>query len=80
MPIMDGLEATRMIRSMPCPMKNSTVSYTNIPILAMTANVYEEDRQACIKAGMNDFLGKPVSPNNLFEMIGKWSPKSIELQ
>jgi two-component system sensor histidine kinase/response regulator len=74
MPEMDGLEATRLIRSMHGSMTGSEVKYCDIPILAMTANVYEEDRQACQQAGMNDFIAKPVNPNNLFEMIGKWLP------
>ena len=73
MPEMDGLEATRLIRSMSGSMKGSKVRYIDIPILAMTANVYEEDRQDCQQAGMNDFIGKPVDPSNLFAMIGKWA-------
>lgn len=64
MPEMDGLEATRLIRA------NS--QYGQIPILAMTANVFSEDRQACREAGMNDFVAKPVEPQNLFFTINKW--------
>ena len=75
MPEMDGLEATRLIRSMDGSMTDSEVKYCDIPILAMTANVYEEDRQVCLQSGMNDFIAKPVDPNNLFAMIGKWMPR-----
>jgi len=64
MPEMDGLEATRLIRAM--------AGKETIPILAMTANVFEEDRQACLEAGMNDFVGKPVEPENLFATVAKW--------
>jgi two-component system sensor histidine kinase/response regulator len=74
MPEMDGFEATRMIRSMQGSMTGSEVKYCDVPILAMTANVYEEDRQACLQAGMNDFIAKPVAPDNLYRVIGKWSP------
>lgn len=74
MPEMDGLEATRLIRSMDGSMTGSEVKYRDIPILAMTANVYEEDRQACLQAGMSDFIAKPVNPKDLYAMIGKWSP------
>jgi PAS domain S-box-containing protein len=74
MPEMDGLEATRLIRSMDGSMTGTDVKYRDIPILAMTANAFEEDRQVCLQAGMNDFIAKPVDPKNLYTMIGKWSP------
>ena len=70
MPDMDGLDATRQIRSM----EGSTASSKDLPILAMTANVFAEDKQACLEAGMNDFISKPVDPDNLFSMIAKWLP------
>lgn len=72
MPEMDGLEATRLIRSMDGCMVDSEISYRDIPILAMTANVYEEDRKICLQAGMNDFIAKPVVPSDLHEVITKW--------
>jgi hypothetical protein len=62
MPRMDGLEATRRIRAM-----NKTV-----PIIAMTANAFSEDRQACLTAGMDDFITKPVDPDVLFDALLKW--------
>jgi len=62
MPIMDGLSATEELRHQGC----------SIPIIAMAANVLEEDRLACIKAGMNDSLSKPVMRKELILMIKKW--------
>ncbi len=64
MPIMDGLEATRKIRQLPEGM--------DIPILAMTANAFVEDKRNCFESGMNDFIDKPVLPEILFDTLLKW--------
>ncbi|WP_455616775.1 ATP-binding protein [Eisenbergiella sp.] len=69
MPNMDGLEATRKIRSL------LRTDAATVPILAMSANAYEEDRQASLQAGMNDHLSKPVEPGTLYQAILKYTAK-----
>jgi len=64
MPRMNGVDATRAIRALP--------GYAHTPVLAMTANAFDEDRQICLGAGMNDHLAKPVDPDTLFETLLKW--------
>ncbi|WP_303866145.1 response regulator [Acetobacterium wieringae] len=66
MPVMDGLAATTKIRNLP--------GWDAVPILAMTANAFEEDRRKCIEAGMNDHLVKPVEPEILYKSLIKWLP------
>ena len=63
MPVMDGYEATRAIRALEDP------ALAGIPILAMTANAFDEDRKAALECGMNGFLSKPIQIGELVQML-----------
>jgi two-component system, sensor histidine kinase and response regulator len=65
MPVMDGLEATRRIRLDPAK--------KNLPVIALTASAMRQDRDACIAAGMNDFVMKPIDPPELWRVLIKWT-------
>ena len=63
MPVMDGIEATKAIRALTDP------RLARMPIVAMTANAFEEDRQRVLSAGMNGHLGKPIDVGKLFATL-----------
>jgi CheY-like chemotaxis protein len=69
MPEMDGFEATQTIRN-----PESQVIKPSTPIIAMTAHALQGDRERCLKAGMNDYISKPIEPNKLLELIEKYRP------
>ncbi len=75
MPVMDGIEATLAIRSL-----QGAPTVAQVPIIAMTANVFAEDRQRCLDAGMNDHLGKPVTPERFYAVLQHWLPVLDEAQ
>lgn len=64
MPEMDGIEATRIIRR--------TWRQDRLPIIAMTAHAFEEERQRCFEAGMNDHVAKPIAPPLLIDTLNRW--------
>ena len=63
MPRMDGLQATRHIRAL--------AAHRDTPIIAITANAFDQDRQACLAAGMDDFVAKPIVPERLAEVVAR---------
>ena len=70
MPEMDGIEATKCIRRLS--------GRAMMPIIAMTANAFDEDRQLCLAAGMSDFVSKPVDPDTLYATVLKWLRQSAQ--
>jgi len=73
MPGMDGLTATRLLRQ-----RLGQPPGRRLPIVAMTANAFAEDREACLAAGMDDFIGKPVDPDALYALLARWLPAAGE--
>jgi len=67
MPIMDGYEATREMRKDP--------AFAELPIIAMTANALQSEKEKCFQAGMNDHITKPIDIDELFQIIGRWVKK-----
>jgi len=66
MPVMDGYKATQRIRA------STEVLNSSIPIIAMTANAMKGDKEKCIQSGMDDYLSKPIDPNELAAMLKRW--------
>ncbi|MCK9605381.1 MAG: ATP-binding protein [Methylomonas sp.] len=64
MPVMDGYQATRRLKDI--------VALKNLPVIAMTANAMQEDRQKCLQAGMVDYISKPILPLTLYQILSKW--------
>lgn len=73
MPVMDGFEATRAIRN-----RELTESQTHLPIIALTANAVMGDRENCIATGMDDYLSKPFTIDQLHAVLVQWLPKHNE--
>ncbi|MGH7230416.1 MAG: response regulator [Nitrospiraceae bacterium] len=91
MPDMDGLEATREIRRLEAKTERPKVSgneqdsthclgplASRLPIIAMTANAMQGDRERCLEAGMDDYLAKPVKREEIQTMLAKWIPEDLE--
>ena len=71
MPNMDGLSATKVIRD------EERQNGGHVPIVAMTANAFAEDREACLAAGMDDYLAKPVKLADLTAVINRWAGPAV---
>jgi signal transduction histidine kinase/CheY-like chemotaxis protein/HPt (histidine-containing phosphotransfer) domain-containing protein len=67
MPVMDGLQATEAIRAID--------AYKTLPIIAMTASVLRGDREGCLKAGMNDYVSKPINVDKMLATLARWLPE-----
>ena len=65
MPEMDGYQVTRMLRN--------NEKFKTIPIIAMTAQAMDGDREKCLEAGMNDYVAKPVSASDLYRVLSRWA-------
>jgi CheY-like chemotaxis protein len=70
MPVMNGLDTTRAIRRLP--------GLSTLPVLALTANAFDEDRERCLDAGMNDHISKPVEPDLLCSTVLRWLRQDLQ--
>ncbi|MGY9056913.1 MAG: response regulator [Alphaproteobacteria bacterium] len=71
MPELDGLEATRLIRAL-------AGEIADVPIIGMTAHAFAEDHEACLQAGMDDYISKPISRKLLLEKVRHWASVSAK--
>lgn len=74
MPEMDGFAATRIVREQEQKRRRVDASQPHVPIIAMTADALQEDRDHCLASGMDDFLSKPVSQKALERVLTRWFP------
>jgi signal transduction histidine kinase/CheY-like chemotaxis protein len=72
MPVMNGYDATQAIRAAEIAMGHHT------PVIAMTAHAMKGDREICLNAGMDDYIGKPIHPQELFAVLARWSSQEVE--
>jgi signal transduction histidine kinase/DNA-binding response OmpR family regulator len=72
MPEMDGFEATRQLRDPATAVRDAT-----IPVIALTANAMQGDRERCLQAGMNDYLTKPIAAQALADALARWLPEKV---
>ncbi len=73
MPEMNGFEATEAIRNI-----NNDITNSDVVIIAMTANAMAGDREKCLEAGMDDYISKPLEPQELVDIVEKWLHKAVE--
>jgi CheY-like chemotaxis protein len=67
MPVMDGFTATAKLRE-----REAAAAHPRLPIIALTAGAFEDDRKACLAAGMDDYLAKPIKLDDLITTLGRW--------
>ena len=82
MPEMDGISATRWIRTWEAARAITGFEQRDrppprLPIVALTANAFSEDRELCLASGMDDFLAKPFTVDQLENVVARWSPKGL---